>query len=89
MNDLRFSLWSRRFHWLVFILVVAALALIYAHAWSPKESPLRAVFKWAHMQVGIVILLVMLPRIIVRWRTSRPPITPPPARWQKWLANLV
>lgn len=89
MNDLRFSLWSRRFHWLVFILVVAALALIYAHGWSPKESTLRAVFKWAHIQFGIVILLVMLPRIIVRWRTRRPPIIPPPARWQKRLANLV
>lgn len=89
MNNLRYSLWSRRFHWLVFILVAVALTLIYAHGLSPKGSTLRATFKWAHIQFGIVILLVMLPRIIVRWRSGKPPIVPPYPRWQKRLARLV
>ena len=89
MNDLHYSLGGRRYHWLVFILVAMALILIYGHGWSPKESTIRAVFKWAHIQFGIVILLVMLPRIIVRWRNGHPPIVPPPPGWQEWLALLV
>ncbi|KAA0889352.1 cytochrome b [Pusillimonas sp. ANT_WB101] len=89
MNDLHYSLWGRRLHWLVFILVAAALTMIYAHGWSPKGSTIRAVFKWSHMQFGIVILLVMLPRIVVRWRSGRPSIVPPPPRWQEQLAHAV
>lgn len=89
MNDLRYSLWGRRFHWIVFVLVAAALVMIYAHGWSPKDSTIRALFKWTHMQFGIVILLLMLPRIIVRWRSGCPPIVPAPPRWQELLAHLV
>ena len=89
MNDSHYSLWARRLHWLVFILVAVALILIYAHGWSPKGSAIRALFKWTHMQFGIAILLVMLPRIIVRWRGERPPIVPSPPSWQEWLAHLM
>src|SRR3546814_4922242 len=52
MNDTRYPLWTRRFHWLVFILVASALILIYAHGWSPKGSTMRDAFKWAHIQIG-------------------------------------
>ncbi|MEO8777439.1 MAG: cytochrome b [Rhodanobacter sp.] len=89
MNDSRFSAWTRRLHWLVFSLVATALILVYAHGWTPKGSPIRAQFKWAHMQFGIAVILVMLPRVIARWRGGRPPIVPPLPSWQKWLAHLV
>ncbi len=89
MNVSRYTSGARRLHWLVFILVAMALTLIYAHGWSPKGSTIRAVFKWAHIQFGIVILLVMLPRVIVRWRGARPSIVPPPPQWQERLARLV
>ena len=89
MNNSHYSLWARRLHWLVFILVTVALILIYAHGWSPKGSAIRAQFKWAHTQFGIVILLVMLPRIMVRWRSQRPPIAPPIPSWQEWLAHWM
>ena len=89
MNDLRYSPWTRRLHWLIFILVAFSLILIYAHGWSPKGSSIRALFKWTHIQFGIVILLVMLPRMIVRWRGGRPPIVPPLPSWQEWLAHLM
>jgi cytochrome b561 len=85
----RYSLWARRLHWLVFILVAAALIMIYAHGWSPKGSTMCALFKWAHMQFGIVVILVMLPRVMVRRRHARPPIVPPPPPLQEWLARVV
>ena len=89
MSDSRFSPWTRRLHWLVFILVAVALILIYAHGWSPKGSTIRAQFKWAHMQFGMAIILVMLPRVIARWRGGQPSIVPPLSAWQEWLAHLV
>lgn len=89
MNDSRYSPWIRRLHWLVFILVACALALIYLHGWSPKGSALRANAKWAHMQFGIAVLLTMLPRLLVRSRGRTPPITPPPPRWQDVIAKTV
>ncbi|TAL86000.1 MAG: hypothetical protein EPN62_13185 [Candidimonas sp.] len=58
-------------HWLA-----VALVLIYVHGCSSKGSTIRALFKWAHSQFGIVILLVMLPRIIVRDRDDHSPIVP-------------
>lgn len=89
MSESRYSGWARRLHWLVFILVATALILIYAHNWSPKGSAIRAQFKWAHMQFGMVILLLMLPRVVARWRGVRPSIVPPLPSWQEWLAQFV
>lgn len=90
MPDSRYSPWIRRLHWLIFILVACALTLIYLHGWSPKGSTLRANLKWAHMQFGMVILLVMLPRLLVRSRGgSAPPIVPPSPRWQMVIAGAV
>jgi len=89
MNTSHYSTWTRRLHWLVFILVTVTLILIYAHNWSPKGSVIQAQFKWAHMQFGIAILLVMLPRVIMRRRGGRPHIFPPLPTWQDWLAQLM
>ena len=89
MPDSRYAPWVRYFHWLVFVLVACALFLIYLHGWSPRGSALRANAEWAHMQFGIAILLVMLPRLWVRTRSHAPPIAPPPPRWQDWLAKTV
>jgi cytochrome b561 len=90
MSDSRYTPWIRRLHWLVFVLVACALVLIYLHGWLPKGSALRANAKWAHMQFGMAILLVMLPRLLVRSRGgSAPPITPKPPPWQTMLAKTV
>lgn len=90
MQDTRYAPWTRRLHWLVFILVTGALVLIYLHEWSPRGSTLHADARWAHMQFGMTVLLVMLPRLLIRSRGHRaPPITPPPPPWQMVLAKSV
>ena len=89
MSDSCYTPWIRRLHWLVFVLVACALALIYPHAWSPKGSALRANAKRAHMQFGMAILLIMLPRLLLRSRGSALPIAPKPPLWQTVLARTI
>jgi cytochrome b561 len=89
MHPSHYSLWSRRLHWLTFILVTLLLILIYGHGWSPKDSAIRAAFKWSHIQLGIVLILVLIPRFIVRARSKAPDIVPPPPTGQMRIARLV
>lgn len=89
MPDSRYSSRIRRRHWLIFILVACALTLIHLHGWAPKGSAIRANLKWAHMQFGIAILLIMLPRLLIRSREVAPPIVPSPPRWQMVIARTV
>lgn len=84
-----YSTWVRRLHWLVFLLVAGALLLIYIHGWTARGTVLHAQVKWAHMQFGIAVLLVMLPRLLVRSRSKAPPVLPPAPRWQDLLAKMM
>lgn len=91
LRQSRYSPWVRHLHWLIFVLVAGALALIYLQDLAPKGSELRANLKWAHVQFGIAALLVMLPRLLVRLRHhgDEPPITPSPPRWQVRMSRLI
>lgn len=89
MANANHSLWVRRLHWLVFVLVACALLLIYIHAWTDRGTALHANAKWAHTQFGIAILLVMLPRLLLRSRRRAPPQVPPLPRWQDVLARTM
>lgn len=89
MSDSHYSTWVRRLHWLVFLLVAGALLLIYIHGWTARGTALHANAKWAHMQFGIAVLLVMLPRLLARSRSKTPPVSPPAPRWQDALAKAM
>ncbi len=87
MSDPRYSPWTRRLHWLIFVLVACALLLIETRGGFPRE--LRGGIKWAHMQFGMAVLVLMLPRLIARLRGGTPPIAPPPPGWQASMARLI
>lgn len=90
MTASRYSAWTRRLHWLVFGLVAGALLLIYIHHWTARGTALHAAAKWAHMQFGMAVLLVMLPRLIARRRNGKaPPIVPNAPRWQMAAAKCM
>src|SRR5690606_41301410 len=89
MGTSHYTPWARRLHWLVALAVTLALVLIETRGWFERGSALREGIKWGHMQFGVAVLLLMLPRLLVRFRAAVPPITPPPAAWQDAIARLV
>lgn len=89
MGTSHYTPWARRLHWLVALAVTLALVLIETRGWFERGSALREGIKWGHMQFGIAVLLLTLPRLLVRLRAPVPPITPPPAHWQDLVARLV
>lgn len=89
MSANRYAPWVRRLHWAVAWFIVFALVLIEIKGWFPRGSATRTAVKWGHMQFGIAVLLLMLPRLLVRLRHAAPPITPPLPRWQDVLSKLV
>ena len=89
MNVNRYSPWLRRLHWLIALLIVAAWALSEARGYTQRGSDLRAAVTWTHIQFGLAVILLMLPRLLARLRSATPPITPPIAIWQAWLAKLM
>lgn len=89
MSTIRYAPWLRRLHWLIALLIVCALVLIEIRGWFPRGSAMRSGVKWAHMQFGMAVLLLMVPRLLVRARTVVPTISPPPPRWQHMLSKLV
>lgn len=89
MPDPRYSAWTRHLHWLVFGLVACALLLIYIHGWTARGTAIHANSKWAHTQFGIAVLLVMLPRLLVRSRGKTPSVQPPLPAWQAWLSRTT
>lgn len=79
----------RVFHWVVAVCVIAALALIELKDFAPKGSVLRNGMKAAHMQFGLTVLLLFLPRIWFAFTGPVPPVTPPMPGWQVAASKLV
>ncbi|WP_458072128.1 cytochrome b [Rhodanobacter sp. BL-MT-08] len=72
----RYTAAARYLHWTVFALVLLAYVFINVCDFFPKGSVLRTNIKAAHFTAGIAVLLLMLPRVMVRLRRGAPPIAP-------------
>ncbi|HXE78740.1 MAG TPA: cytochrome b [Rhodanobacter sp.] len=85
----RFAPAIRRMHWLIFSLVLLAYVFINLFDLFAKGSPTRANVLGAHYLVGLAVLLLILPRLALRLRGGRPPVTPAPPRWSELLGKLT
>jgi superoxide oxidase len=77
----------RRMHWTIFVLVLLAYIFINLFELFPRGSATRANMLAAHYTAGLAVLLLVLPRLLLRLRSGRPSITPPPSRWTELLGN--
>lgn len=78
---------ARALHWLCALAVIAALIFIELKGNFPKGDPVRSGLGYAHVQAGLIVLLLVLPRLA--WRLGNPPpgISPAPSPLMKLLAH--
>ena len=76
------------FHWLIFLLMVAAWIAVAAHENFPKDSPERAFYMMLHKACGLSVFCLVWLRLV--WRLSGQTPTPEPApRWQLQAATAM
>lgn len=80
---------QRHLHWIIFGLVVVVYVLINLHHATSHESPWHEVTEHAHMVAGVLVLLLVLPRLWARRKYGAPPFEPTLARWVRGFARIT
>jgi cytochrome b561 len=89
VGEPRYSPTARRFHWWMFGFVALAYLFINLVDLYERGTPLRRAYQQSHFLAGLVVLALVLPRVLHRWRNVPPPIMPPIAGWEVQLSRLV
>lgn len=85
----RYAASSRWMHWTIFALVLLAYVCINLFEQFARGSSTRANVLAAHYTAGLAVLLLVLPRLLLRLRNGRPPIAPAPPRWIELLSTVT
>jgi cytochrome b561 len=80
---------ARALHWLVAALAVIVIALGWAIAGAPRNTPSRDLLLLVHRSIGLTILAAMLFRAAWRWRHPAPPLPPGVTRVERALAGIT
>lgn len=80
---------ARAFHWLGALGVIAALVLIEFRGFTPKGTAIHDAMRYGHIQAGLIVLLLVLPRLLWRVSNREPVITPSPKSSAMLLAHLA
>lgn len=76
-HPVKYSPTLRRLHWAMFLLVAFAYATINLRQAFERGSGARLLVVESHFLLGMLVLLLVVPRLIARWRSPLPPIQPP------------
>lgn len=71
---------TRILHWVMAVLIIGAWCAGQARGWFPKGSSARNLITVVHIQVGLSILMLVLPRLLWRITQPAPPIVPKPSK---------
>ncbi len=85
----RYAASRRWMHWGMFVLVLLAYLAINVFTWFPRGSAARANILAAHFLAGLAVLLLVLPRLALRYRHLQPSVMPPPGRWADLLGKTT
>lgn len=80
---------SRALHWVVAILVIAALILIETRGYFPRGAPQRSTFTAWHYELGLGAFVLVWLRLVWRASEREPGTTPPIARWEWAVSHAV
>jgi len=85
----RYGTASIALHWLMFVLIAAGYAFIELRELFPKGSDPREAMKALHFMLGLSVLLLILPRLMIRVFGELPAIVPEPTALQHTAARLA
>lgn len=75
-------------HWLMLLLFVAVYAFIELRELYPKGSDPREAMKTWHFMLGMLVFVLVWPRLAARFSGPTPVIRPEPAGWMQLAAKL-
>ena len=70
----------RALHWTSFVAIATAYALVELRGYAQRGTPLRAGMMQWHMALGLLVFVLVLPRIGLALSRPTPPIVPPLSR---------
>ncbi|MGA8148184.1 MAG: cytochrome b [Gallionellaceae bacterium] len=79
----------RLLHWGMALLLIAMIVGVELHDSFPKGSTLRSLLMDVHTQFGLLVFLLIWPRLLLAWRGNKPPVVPQLPAWQEKLAALI
>jgi cytochrome b561 len=79
---------AKALHWLLALMVFGLLGLG-LYMTGLKTTPQKIQLYMTHKSVGLTVLLLMLIRLLYRWRNPAPALPAAMAAWQKRLASLT
>ncbi len=85
----RYPAFLRHAHWLSAALVLVAYLSIYGREWLTRGSPERLLVSQLHTLTGLLVLLLTVPRLLVRFQQTPPAIVPAPPLPQRLMAGLA
>jgi cytochrome b561 len=85
----RYGAGPRLLHWLIAVLVIAALIFIETRGYAPRGSALRRGLRDWHQQAALVVFLLVWVRIAFRMRNTPPAVVPAPPLWLERASTLL
>jgi cytochrome b561 len=85
----RYGALSRGLHWLMLLLFVAVYASIELREVFEKGSEARDALKAWHFMLGMLVLVLVWPRIAARFSGPTPEISPKPPAMQEMASKLL
>jgi cytochrome b561 len=88
-DESRYGRLSIALHWLTALVIVGVYACMELREFWPKGTPVREGMKLWHFMLGLLVPLLLAPRLALLGLQALPRITPAPPAWQHTLARLV
>lgn len=85
----RYGSLSIGIHWLMLLLFIAVYACIELREFYPKGSDPREAMKTWHFMLGMLVFVLVWPRLLARLSGPTPAIQPEPPGWQQLSAKLL
>lgn len=85
----RYSVLARALHWLTFTLVAIAYVSINVRKLFERGTDERILASETHFLVGMVVLMITLPRLVNRFYERAPAILLPQPRWMGFASSIT